>query len=239
MSKRELIPFMSGEFGQLRVIDLGDGKVHFMGRDAALALGYANPSKAVQSFCKNGVRITTSEVPSLGISNTGRGGCRWAIVIPEADLYRLVMRSKLPTAERFQDWVVEEVLPQIRKTGGYIPVTEEDDELTIMSKAVQIMQRTLEQKDTIIAEKQAVITEKLEYATVDSFRALHVGEYWTHGMSVKMGKKATALCRDRDIPISYEVKIVNSPMYGRKKVYVNKYPTNILFEVWEGIKEAA
>ena len=74
--------------------------------------------------------------------------------LTEPDLYRLIMASKLPDAVKFQDWVCEVVLPQIRKTGGYIPVTAQDDEKTILAKALLILQRTLNQKDALIATNQ-------------------------------------------------------------------------------------
>lgn len=73
-------------------------------------------------------------------------------VIPEGDVYRLITRSKLPQAEEFESWVFEEVLPQIRMTGGYIPVNNQDDDLTIMARAHQILERTIAQKDQIIKQ---------------------------------------------------------------------------------------
>jgi len=85
-----------------------DGEMWFVARDVALALGYEKPEDAVARHCKKSNDLSTREtrVPSPKI-------------IPEADLYRLVMRSNLAIAERFQDWVVEEVLPTLRKTGRY------------------------------------------------------------------------------------------------------------------------
>lgn len=80
-----------------------------------------------------------------------------AVFITEPNLYKVIMRSNKPNAEPFQDWVCGEVLPQIRKTGGYIPISAEDDEKTIMAKALQIMQRTLEQKDRLIEAKSKTI----------------------------------------------------------------------------------
>ena len=73
-------------------------------------------------------------------------------VINESGFYSLVLRSKLPEAKKFKRWVTSEVLPQIRKTGGYIPVNEEDDEKTIMAKALQIMDKTIKEKNIKIEE---------------------------------------------------------------------------------------
>lgn len=94
--------------------------------------------------------------------------------IPESDLYRLVMSSKLPDAVRFQDWVCEEVLPQIRKTGGYIPVTTEDDEKTILSRALLICQRTIEQKDKLIDEQKPLV--QFAKALSGSESSIHLSE---------------------------------------------------------------
>ena len=100
--------FTNPEFGSLRIVSEGWTQL-FSAKDVAIALGYANPHEAIRTHCKGVREILT---PS-------NGGEQLARFIPESDVYRLVMRSKLPSAERFQDWVVEEVLPSIRKTGSY------------------------------------------------------------------------------------------------------------------------
>ena len=74
--------------------------------------------------------------------------------INEANLYRCIFQSKKEEAKAFQDWVFGEVLPQIRKTGGYIPVSAEDDEKTVLAKALGIMKRTLEEKNRLIEEQR-------------------------------------------------------------------------------------
>ncbi|ABK98742.1 BRO-N domain-containing protein [Pelobacter propionicus] len=86
-----------------------NGEPWFVGKDVAEILGYAAPRNAIRDFCKGGIK---SMLP------TG-GGLQEMTIIPERDLYRLIMRSKLPAAERFEEWVVAEVLPAIRKTGFY------------------------------------------------------------------------------------------------------------------------
>lgn len=96
---------------QVRTIMKGD-EPWFIARDVAEALGYANPSEAVQDNCKRVEILKTSQalpwVPTRGYQ-----------IIPERDVYRLIMKSQLPSAERFEEWVVGEVLPTIRKTGSY------------------------------------------------------------------------------------------------------------------------
>ena len=137
----ELKIFKHEQFGSVRtMVDNETREVLFCGKDVATALGYAKPIDAVRVHCKG---VCDLKTPSTG-------GPQRMKYIKEADIYRLVMRSNLPDAEKFQDWVCEVVLPQIRKTGGYIPVQQEDDEKTILSKAILIMQNTLEQKTQLL-----------------------------------------------------------------------------------------
>ncbi|MCI1637792.1 MAG: phage antirepressor KilAC domain-containing protein [Bifidobacterium crudilactis] len=84
--------------------------------------------------------------------NLGRQGEAW--IINESGLYNVILRSDKPEARRFRKWVTGEVLPQIRRTGGYIPVAEADDEKTILARAVLIGQRTMEEQKLIIASQQ-------------------------------------------------------------------------------------
>jgi anti-repressor protein len=92
----------------VRVVAI-EGEPWFVARDVAATLGYSNTSKAISDHCKG---ITKRYLPTPG-------GEQEMTLIPERDVYRLVMRSKLPAAERFEEWVVGEVLPAIRKTGAY------------------------------------------------------------------------------------------------------------------------
>ena len=101
--------FNNPEFGEVRTME-EDGKVLFVASDVAKALGYKNTSKAINDHCKGVTkRYTLTE-----------GGKQEMNVIPEGDVYRLVTHSKLPSAERFESWVFDEVLPAIRKHGAYM-----------------------------------------------------------------------------------------------------------------------
>ena len=108
----DLSIFSNEEFGSVRVFMQGN-EPWFFASDIAKALGYSNPSRSVQDHCKHAELFRTTNTVGLDINPRGE------LVIPESDVYRLIMRSNLPNAERFQDWVVEEVLPSIRKTGSY------------------------------------------------------------------------------------------------------------------------
>lgn len=131
--------FISKKFGHVRTVII-DGTVYFVGIDITKALGYSNPQKAIRDHCKG---VNETFIPS-------KGGRQKAKVINKSDIYRLIIRSKLPDAEEFETWIFDEVIPQIELTGGYIPIKETDDEKLILAKALQIMQRTVEEKDTII-----------------------------------------------------------------------------------------
>ena len=105
-----LTVFESAQFGSIRTLT-EDGKVLFCGNDVARALGFTRPKDAVRDHCRGAVK---RRLPT-------EWGVQEMNFIPESDLYRLAFQSKLPGAVRFTDWVTEEVLPSIRRTGGYLP----------------------------------------------------------------------------------------------------------------------
>lgn len=104
----EIQIFNNPDFGEVRTIE-ENGVVMFCGSDVAKALGYTNPSKALSDHCRG---VTKRYTPT-------KSGTQEMSFIPESDLYRLVFSSKLPTAEKFTDWVTSEVLPTIRRHGMY------------------------------------------------------------------------------------------------------------------------
>ncbi len=106
----EMQIFENDQFGSVRTLVEEDGRVLFCGNDVAIALGYRNPSRDINRHCKSMVeRCTTDSV----------GRLQKMLFIPEPDIYRMILRSNLPAAQAFEQWVVEIVLPAIRKTGEY------------------------------------------------------------------------------------------------------------------------
>ena len=91
-----------------------DGEPWFVGKDVAEVLGYRKTENAIARHCKSPKLLKHPETGCLKIPNRG------LLIIPESDLYRLVIHSRLPQAEAFEEWVVGTVLPAIRKTGGYV-----------------------------------------------------------------------------------------------------------------------
>lgn len=134
--------FKNDEFGAVRTIEQ-DGKVMFCGKDVAVALGYSNPNKALRDHTR-GERIVTPLETS--------GGIQQVQFISEGDLYRLVASSKLPSAQQFESWVFDEVLPSIRKRGGYMASVKDETPEETMARAFILAKETIERKNREIAE---------------------------------------------------------------------------------------
>ena len=161
MSKNETLNlevFDNPEFGRMRILREGS-KYLFCASDAASALGYVNPRSALQRHCKDVVKRDT-QTP---------GGVQSLSYIAEGDLYRLIIHSKLPSAEKFEHWVFEEVLPCIRKTGGYMSdnlINELMNEPDIIYKITSDMLKERGQRMRLEGEVKAA-KPKVEY--FDSF----------------------------------------------------------------------
>ena len=136
----------------LRTLTDEAGEPWFVAKDVCDILELTNPAVALQS-------LDDDEKTNLSNSYVWSEPGRRPLIISEPGLYRLVMRSRKPEAKEFQRWVTHEVLPAIRKTGGYIPTTDADDDMTILAKAVMIGQRTMEAQKQKIASQQSRIVE--------------------------------------------------------------------------------
>lgn len=128
---------------------LVDGVVLFVANDVARTLGYMNPSKATNDHCKKAIKMWGND--SLGRPQEFK-------FIPEADVFRLVIKSKLPSAEKFEDWVMEEVLPAIRKHGAYMTPSKIEEVLlnpdTIINLATQLKQERFEKEKALTQLKK-------------------------------------------------------------------------------------
>ena len=105
--------FENDEFGSLRTLTDEHGRIMFCGKDVASALGYSNTKDAIRRHCRWGVKhdLPHPQSPARTIE---------MVFIPEGDVYRLISHSRLPSAEKFESWIFDEVLPTIRRTGGYV-----------------------------------------------------------------------------------------------------------------------
>lgn len=109
MIKNEIKIFNNEEFGSVRIVNI-DGKTYFVANDVAKALGYSVPKDAVTRHCKG----------ALKQRYLTEGGEQELKIIPEGDIYRLIIKSKLSSADKFERWIFDEIIPTIRKTGGYV-----------------------------------------------------------------------------------------------------------------------
>lgn len=120
--------FNNPEFGDVRVV-MQDGEPWFVGKDVAKILGYANPNEALHYHVDNEDKLNSKTLSSFELNLGQRGG--W--LINESGLYSLILSSKLPSAKKFKRWVTSEVLPAIRKTGGYVDQSRSEIELRLFS----------------------------------------------------------------------------------------------------------
>lgn len=146
--------FENPEFGKVRALEI-DGKPYFAANDIANALGYKRTADAVTAHCKGSVkrRYLTD------------GGEQEVKFIPEGDVYRLIVRSKLPSAEKFEKWVFDEVLPSIRQTGGYQMGMPQGKELLALA--------VLEAQKTIEAQNKDIERMKPKEIFADAVSASH------------------------------------------------------------------
>lgn len=135
--------FKNEQFGEVRVIE-HNGEPWFVGKDVTGILGYQNASKALTDHVDEEDKLNNESLSSLG----QRGG--W--IINESGLYSLILSSKLPQAKQFKRWVTSEVLPSIRKHGGYINGQENMTDEELLSKALLMAQSKIEERDKQIEQ---------------------------------------------------------------------------------------
>ena len=131
------------EFGELRVVDM-NGEPWMVGKDVAQALGYQNGSRDINRH------VDGEDRRKIMLSDGNQN--KETIIINESGLYSLVLSSKLPGAKRFRRWVTGEVLPSIRKDGGYIKTAPGMTDADIMAKAILLAHKTIEGQKAQIAE---------------------------------------------------------------------------------------
>lgn len=154
----EIKIFESPEFGRIRTVSDERGEPWFCLADVCKVLGLKQ--RHVRERLDDGVVSTDTISDSLGRT-------QMANFVSEDGLYDVILDSRKPSARAFRKWVTSEVLPQIRRTGGYVPLEEQDDEKTILAKAVRILNRTLEQKDVLLRRKEELLEAqrpKVEFA---------------------------------------------------------------------------
>ena len=153
----ELKAFNNPDFGTIRTLELND-EPWFIGKDVAEVLGYSNPNDALKK------RVDAED---KGVAKCDTlGGAQDLTIINESGLYSLILSSKLPTAKKFKRWITHEVIPSIRKTGGYIAGQETMTADELMAKALLVAQKTIAEKEALIAQtkvENAILQPKADY----------------------------------------------------------------------------
>lgn len=163
----DIMTFTNKEFGTMHSI-IKNNEPWFMGKDAADALKYTNTPKAIRDHVDGEDKLTERIVLS--------GQKREVIFINESGLYSLILSSKLPTAKKFKHWVTSEVLPAIRKTGGYIPVNPGMSDMEVLARAVLISKKTidvLKEKNKLLETENEAMKPKALFA--DAYAATKDG----------------------------------------------------------------
>lgn len=110
----ELKVYENPEFGKVRTV-MHNNKIWFVAKDVAMALGYADTDQVIRKHCKHAKLLKPVEMTGLKLTDSPRG----ITIIPEGDVYRLISRSQLPNAQKFEEWLFDDVVPTICETGGY------------------------------------------------------------------------------------------------------------------------
>ena len=187
--------FNSEEFGEIRTIEI-DGKPYFVGTDVAKALGYSNPRKAILDHCKG---VTKRDTPTSS-------GVQLMSYINEGDLYRLIMKSKLPSAEKFESWVMDEVLPAIRKTGSYQKPMTVAEQIQLLAQGNQDHEERIEKLEntmTIDYGQQKYLGDLVSKVVIEVLGGKKSNAY------DEIGKKVFAEC-NRDVKTYFDVNARNN-----------------------------
>ena len=169
--------FENPEFGMVRTATDEKGEPWFCAKDLCDALGYKRADNAVRQHVNQHDALKQCVWVEVGKKKDGTPAKRLTpmIFVNESGFYALVLGSKLPSALMFKDWVTSVVLPQIRKTGGYIPVNEGESEEEMIRNAEQILRATLKEKENLL-EKQKKLLEEQKILMEEQKSKLHQQE---------------------------------------------------------------
>lgn len=181
----ELKIFAHKEFGDIRTLNINN-EPWFVGKDVAIALGYSNPQKAIRDHIDDEDKTVNDSFTVNGTKG---------VLINESGLYSLILSSKLESAKRFKRWVTTEVLPSIRKNGGYIVNQENLSNEELLAKAILVANNVIEEKNKLIEQQnQQLIEQKplvgFAQQVSDSSDCVDVGEFskTIRDENIKMGR---------------------------------------------------
>ena len=206
--------FENSEFGAIRTMSNEQGEPLFCAKDVAVALGYKKPHEAIAQHVEADDSVKHGLIDSLGREQK-------TILINESGLYALILGSKLESACRFKHWVTAEVLPAIRKQGGYMVARTDESDEVILARALQIMQATLERRDAEIAR----LKPRADYAdhvldSISCFTTTQVAK----GMGMTAQELNRILCQ-RGIQYGQSGQYLLYADYARKGLAQNRTHT--------------
>lgn len=221
----ELQIFNNAEFGQVRAFEL-DEAPWFVGKDVAEALGYSNTKDALATHVDVDDKriIQKSENATLDVPNRG------LTIINESGLYSLVLSSKMPSAKKFKRWVTSEVIPSIRKHGGYLNGQDELSPEELMAKALLVAQQTLADRERRISE--LTVTNQIMQPKADYFDELVDRKLLTN---FRETAKQLGVKEKEFIRFLLDKKYIYRDKRGKLMPYAEK--NNGLFEIKEQINE--
>jgi prophage antirepressor-like protein len=215
----------------IRIVDI-KGEPWFVAADVCRVLGMFVQRNGAPNVTMALNKVAPEETGFIQIETNSRGsGVRMQSVkaVNESGLYKLIMRSDKPQARAFQDWVTRDVLPAIRKDGGYIMGEEKvaTGELSEDQFILQAMTMLKSKADRL----QKKVSDHLEYMTVDEFFALkHI--YPAKGDNQSLGRRASMICASRDIPKRKQRRYAPAI---EMMVEVGEYPVAVLEEAFDGM----
>ena len=217
----ELMIFNNPEFGNIRTMER-DGAPWFVGKDVAAALGYKDATKAARERVDAEDRgVAKMDTPS---------GQQEMIIINESGLYALVLCSKLPTAKKFKRWVTSDVIPSIRKHGGYINGQENMTPEELMASALLMAQKTLAERDARISA--LTVENQIMLPKADYFDQLVERNTL---MNFRDTAKALDVPPKKFVSFLLEKKYIYRDKKGKLLPYEHK--NDGLFEVKESVNE--
>lgn len=232
---------------EVRAFTGDDGDPWFVAKDVCDVLGFKNTADATKNLDENEKSSIEPNMLSqqVGLENTlnprtigknvrtvipeaGKGG-RNLTLVNESGLYSLIFNSRKPEAKAFKKWVTSEVLPSIRKHGGYIQgQEEEEDPDALMARALEVAKSKLEEKKKLAEKQRQKLEENL---SLDAYRSFYLHRYMNPSERQKVVSQLTKICKMYSIAPPREIRYVDTRV-GKKESEVKLYPKWVLDEAW-------
>ena len=222
------------EENEIRTVFI-DGEIWFVAKDIAKVLGYADTSKAIEQHCKYAKSLNLFKVGETTTFNEINNLHPQTKLIPESDVFRLIIKSKLPSAEKFERLVMEEILPSIRKHGGYNIKPLSQEEILVLY-ANQLLEHKLRMDN--IENKQLKSDEKINKIENEAKRLRSHSDYYSivgfankvkYKIDIKkasmLGRKCAIFCKSNNI----STDTTDNPRFGTVKVY----PLDVLVKIFK------